>query len=257
MDRNSIKHTGILEQYLLGELSKDQQLEIEKILIEDNELREYYNDIERNFEKIAFENAITPPDTVKTRLLNKIDRTDKQVIPIQKSNTSSVLLAVAASISIFFMISSGWLYTQWQDSKNSMTIIEKETQNLNERIVTLEKNLNETNKWYNAINNPNTVKLILKGNQISPSSRAITYVNHEEKTVILNPKSLTKIDDDQTYQMWADVDGEMINMGIISSDNKMIAMKYIDNATSINITIEPKGGSDHPTVEKLIANVLL
>jgi hypothetical protein len=59
------------------------------------------------------------------------------------------------------------------------------------------------------------------------------------------------------YQMWADVDGVMINMGLLPADADLIPVKYIDRAESFNITIEPAGGNDHPTVENLISNVLL
>ena len=57
--------------------------------------------------------------------------------------------------------------------------------------------------------------------------------------------------------MWADVDGEMINMGIINTSKALLAMQYIPEAESFNITIEPKGGSPHPTVSELIANTYL
>ncbi len=57
--------------------------------------------------------------------------------------------------------------------------------------------------------------------------------------------------------MWADVDGEMISMGLLPTDKELIALTYIDKAASLNITIEPKGGNDHPTVERLISNVYL
>lgn len=257
MDRNTIKDTGILEQYLLGELSENQQAEVENILKEDQELREYFNTIEEDFERIALENAVVPPHTIKTELFHKIDKDNTKIIPLENKNKFPLSLAIAASMTLFFMISSGWLYNQWKTSENNLTTVENETRNLNERILVLEKNLQETDTWYNAINNPNTIKLILEGNQISPSSKAITYVNHTAQTVILNPAYLTSLPDNQTYQMWADVDGEMIDMGVIPSKKEMVAMKYINNAASINITIEPQGGSEHPTVERLIANVLL
>tara|TARA_R110000868_G_scaffold379114_6_gene644835 strand:- start:10 stop:186 length:177 start_codon:yes stop_codon:yes gene_type:complete len=57
--------------------------------------------------------------------------------------------------------------------------------------------------------------------------------------------------------MWADVEGEMINMGVIGKQNQLLAMDYIDNAESLNVTIEPAGGNDHPTVSNLITNVYL
>ncbi len=260
MDRNSIKDTGILEQYLLGELSDSQRIEVENILKEDLELRNYFNKIEDDFEKLAMENAITPPSGIKDSLLNSIENSitkEEKVIPISKKSNRQFYLAIASGFALLFMLTSGWLFNQWQNSKNTVEIVQNEATDLRNQIQTLENSFNETNSWYQAINNPNTVQLVLRGNQISPNSNAITYVNHTEKTVILNPKGLTKLDDDKTYQMWADVDGEMIDMGIIPSNKEMIAMKYIDNAESINITIEPAGGNDHPTVEQLISNVLL
>ncbi len=258
MDRNSIKDTGILEQYLLGELSEDQQIEVENILREDAELRAYFNKIENDFESMAFENAITPPSHIKNNIFDTIqNQSVTQPDSIQVKNQRSTYLAIAASLAVLFMIGSGWLYTQWQQSKNDMQLVQNETNDLKERIIVLEQNLNKTNGWYQAINNPNTLKLVLNGNQVSPASSAITYVNHKEKTILLNPQGLATLDSEHTYQMWADVEGEMIDMGVISAGQEMIAMKYIDHAESINITIEPAGGNDHPTVERLIANVLL
>jgi len=47
----------------------------------------------------------------------------------------------------------------------------------------------------------------------------------------------------------------MIDMGVIPKNSDMVAMTYIADAESLNITIEPAGGSDHPTVSKLISFV--
>ncbi len=82
-------------------------------------------------------------------------------------------------------------------------------------------------------------------------------MNHNDKSVFINTKQLPEIDKDHDYQMWADVDGEMIDMGVINKGQSLMAMNYIENAESLNITIEPAGGNDHPTVERLISNVYL
>jgi hypothetical protein len=46
-------------------------------------------------------------------------------------------------------------------------------------------------------------------------------------------------------------------MGLLPTDRELVTLTYIDRAESLNITIEPKGGNDHPTVERLISNVYL
>ncbi len=57
--------------------------------------------------------------------------------------------------------------------------------------------------------------------------------------------------------MWAEVNGEMLNLGIIeqTTDNEnLMALPYAKNAVGY-ITIEPKGGNENPTVENIVANI--
>ena len=136
-------------------------------------------------------------------------------------------------------------------------IIELSRDNIKSELQQLEADLASTTNWYQLINNPEVQKLILKGNALSPNSIAVVYLNDDSKSVVLNTEGLVALDEAHTYQMWADVEGEMINMGIIPKDSNMVTMSYIDNAESLNITIEPKGGNDHPTVEQLITNIIL
>jgi anti-sigma-K factor RskA len=97
----------------------------------------------------------------------------------------------------------------------------------------------------------------MKGNELMPEASVISYVNHKNRTVIVNASGLPELPSDKDYQLWADVEGVMIDMGVIPKKSEMIAMTYIEDAESLNITIEPAGGNDHPTVSQLITNVYL
>ncbi|MEL6917551.1 MAG: anti-sigma factor [Bacteroidota bacterium] len=261
MDRNSIKEDGILEQYLLGELNREQRAEVHSILQEDPELKKHFSTMEADFERLAMENAIAPHPRVKESLEKALAKAetpptqDSKVVPL-KNNKRSYFYA-AASLAAIFLLSSFWLYNQWQSSEENLQVLQNKTSDLQERLVTLEKNYEETNGRYQTINNPNVIPLLLTGNQVLPGSRAVAYVNHRTKQVVLNPQGLPALESDKTYQMWADVDGVMINMGVVPIDEELISLKYIDKAESLNITIEPAGGNDHPTVENLISNVYL
>ena len=261
MDKNTIKEDGTLEQYLLGELSEAQSHEVEQWLKEDSELRAHYKELEDNFEQMALENAIMPHNRVKEKLMQDIisAETSDQKAPLtiasKKQYSSSFL--VAASIAALLFLSSFWLYTQWQNELKNTSVVESETSILRDKLEALEQRLDNTEKWYSAINTPEVRQLVLKGNAIAPQAKAVAYVNHEEKRVILNAQGLPQLDTDHDYQLWADVEGVMINMGVIPKNETMVTMEYIDHAESLNITIEPAGGNDHPTVEQLISNVAL
>ena len=50
----------------------------------------------------------------------------------------------------------------------------------------------------------------------------------------------------------------MINAGVLSKDRSDLQIiEFIEDAESLNITLENAGGSDHPNVEMLQANGLI
>ena len=149
------------------------------------------------------------------------------------------------------------MYSQLNDVKQQLQTVELNNTELNSTIEVLNVKLKENNASYNAIVNPDTEQYILKGNASLPEAKVVSYVNHQSKSVVINTERLPELDADHDYQMWADVEGEMINMGVISKDKTVMTMAYIDDAESLNITIEPAGGNDHPTVSRLVTNVYL
>lgn len=263
MDKKKIIEDGLLELYLLGELSHKEQLAVEDALQKDNSLKEIYDGMEEDFQKMAFENAVEPPPSVKASLKQTLESSAEEPVVRNLKNTNSESqrsyfpIAAAASLAVLFALSSFWLYNRWQTSENSFLDLQEQTSDLQDRLNDLEKNYQDTDKKYRQINDPNVIPLLLVGNQVSPNSQAVAYVNHKTKEVVVNPQGLQNLEADKTYQMWADVEGEMIDMGIVSNEQDFITLKYIDKAESFNITIEPAGGNDHATVENLVANVFL
>lgn len=258
MDKTYILDQGILELYVLGELNDREQQQVEDALRQYPELKTELEQIEVKFETMAFEHAIEAPESVKKDLITNVSNNKSKTIPLQqtKKNNNSYL-AIAASLSGLLLVGSIYLYSEWNSTKNQLKLVEDQNEELHTKIDHLATDLDETNSLLASINNPNTKKYILKGNDLMPEAKLISYVNDTEKSVVINTEYLPELDEEHDYQMWADVNGEMIDMGVIDTDQVMLAMRYIENSESLNITIEPAGGNDHPTVSKLITNVYL
>ncbi|MEX0291449.1 MAG: anti-sigma factor [Flavobacteriaceae bacterium] len=263
MDSEKIISEGLLEQYLLGELEEQQISLVEAALKKDAGLRATYAEMEADFERIAFENAIEPPDAVKKSLkfyLEEIDsRKDKAVKDLKSRDRGfqNGRLLVAASLAAIFALSSFWIYNRWQNAEQLLQLQEEQITDLQDRLVKIEERIEVSDERYRKINNLNVTPLVLVGNAISPESKAVAYINHRTKEVVVNGQGLSPLSSGEAYQMWADVEGEMINMGLVSVNEEFIDMSYIEGAESLNITIEPSGGSEHPTVERLISSVSL
>jgi anti-sigma-K factor RskA len=260
MDKKSLLEHGLLEQYLLGELNATQCEQIEDLLAYDAELKAHFVEIEQGFETIGLDNAITPPSVLKSQLLAQIKTTATEapkVLEFNQTSNAKFYLGIAASFAGLLMVSSFWMYSQLNDVKQQLQTVETDNSELNTTIEALNTKIEENNTLYAAIVNPDTERYILKGNVSLPEAKIVSYVNHKTKFVVINTEMLPDLDAEHDYQMWADVEGEMIDMGVISKSKTLMAMAYIDHAESLNITIEPAGGNDHPTVARLVTNVHL
>jgi len=265
-DRKTIIESGMLEMYLLGLLPDEQVAMLEIMLAEDAVLAKKYAEIEQDFENVSLENAIQPPDFIKKDLLegikedNSIVKTlpkEKEVSTQETIKKSPTFMWIAASLAAIFMVTSIWMFTQWNTAQEDLQVTQQELNTIKSQISNLEGNLKDSQLLAAVVKDPNTLQYTLKGNDKMPDAFATAYINHENKSAIVNAQKLPALPADKTYQMWGDVDGEMINMGIIDKNKDVLVLEYIDKATSLNITIEPAGGSDHATVEELVTNVYL
>lgn len=262
MDRKTIIEKGLLLDYLLGELNAKDILLVEKALRDDEILREQYKNLEADFERMAMDNAIEPPASVKQSLEKELDKAEEIAdTPVKTLNAGSAFnparLLVAASLAALFALTSFWFYNQWQTAEENVRLAREEQEQMQESLQNLSSEMQEVKEMYALLNDKDAIPLLLKGNSLAPEARAVAYLNHNKRSVVVNPKALPELSDEETYQMWADVDGEMISMGLLPTDEDLVTLTYIDRAESLNITIEPKGGNDHPTVERLISNVYL
>ncbi len=263
MDKKNILKNGLLELFLLGELSPEQERTVHEALKKDSDLMVQFRSMEADFERMAFENALKPPATVRNSLEAALTSKEIQT-PVRTLNISNAegsrqkgRFMLAASLAALSALSTVLMYTQWQRAKENLQVLQQQTSGLEQRLTDVEKKYEDTTNKYQKINDPNVTPLLLVGNEKLPQGRATAYVNHTTKEVVVNPQGLPALDKDHTYQMWADVEGKMIDMGLVPTDRDLVALTYIDKAESLNITIEPAGGNDHPTVENLVSNIIL
>ena len=250
MDTKELLTSGIIERYFLGELSKEEESMVLQKKAADPEIKSYFEKTESKFIQLGLENGIQPSLQVTDQILQSIhtkNGTDSSSYPFK------TWFGIAAAIALLFGLFSLWNFNKIENLENEIVRLNQEREYLNNEIEDYSKSLSNTEDWLAYIENPAVSKLVLTGNEKLPEATAITYVNHEEKKVIADIKGMPELDADKDFQLWADVDGEMIDMGVLPEKETVVTMKYIENASSYNITIEPAGGSDHPTVSQLIS----
>ena len=256
MDRKKLEKEGILTQYILGELDMETTREVENLLRTDKEVRALLEELEEQFEKMGQENAIAPPPHIKSKLKETLEgsvqpRIDTPVVPFWRQGS----WRIAASIALIFGLSTLWFFQQWQSTRDDLEGLRTDAQQLTNRLDVLEQEMSTVNAKYGQVNHPDVIPFVLVGNNQLPEAKVVAYMNHKSRSVVVNTVALPDLKNTQSYQLWADVDGEMIDMGVINTGEELIPVRYIDRAESLNITIEPYGGSEHPTVSNLISYV--
>lgn len=240
--------SDILERYLLGDTTEMETLQAERYITMYPEVRKVYNELQENLETYAKLHAVQTPDGLKEKILSRI-RSEKV------GRKKFFRYAMAASfIAAMFAIASFFFWDQNQSLQEENTMVSNKIKLLEEN---MKQQLEEVRNQFIVLNNPQTKKYNVSGNTKAKELKAVAYINPVKKLSYINVKKLPHLPEDQCFQMWAEVNGEMLNLGILEqatgSDNLM-ALPYAKNAVGY-ITIEPKGGNENPTVENIVANI--
>ncbi|MFD2585400.1 anti-sigma factor domain-containing protein [Croceitalea marina] len=240
--------TDLLEKYLLGSTTTEESLRVERYIAMYPEVREAYNELQENLEIFAKMHALKTPQGLKEQILFRI-RQEK------RSRSKFYRFAVAASIAaLIFAGATYFFYNQNKSLQEENLIVNSKIQDLeNDMKIQLEDIRNQ----YIVLNNPNTRRFTVNGNKKAQELKAVAYVNPVKKLSYINVSNLPQLPEDKCFQMWAEVNGEMVNLGIIKQfddKEKLLALPYADNAVSY-ITIEPQGGNETPTVQNIVANI--
>lgn len=104
------------------------------------------------------------------------------------------------------------------------------------------------------IGDTSTVVVNLAGTKTAPRSSASVYWDSTLAAVYLVVKNMPELPSDAQYQLWAIVNGKTpADLGVFDSpkDKVLLKMKNTEKADAFAITIEKKGGSVSPTLEKM------
>jgi hypothetical protein len=101
--------------------------------------------------------------------------------------------------------------------------------------------------------NPAVKMASMKGMEISPASYATVYWDTTSHDVYLLANNLPDPANDKQYQLWAIFNGKPVDLGVfdIKKEKLLIQAKNAQGAEAFAITLENKGGSPTPTMEKL------
>ncbi|WP_341214441.1 anti-sigma factor [uncultured Wocania sp.] len=256
---NTFLSSGLLEKYLLGETTSAEAEMVETYILKYPEVQNTYNTLQYNLEVVAKSNAVEAPKGILNNILEALD--EKPVVKLNTSYKSKkwYKFSVAASIAALIFAGTSYLfYSQNQKLSEENQVVVDEIFDLRSDIAQNNKMLDNVMRQLLKLNNPETEKYIIKGNERAKDLKTVAYINPKEKTSMIDVVSLPQLPEEQCYQIWAELQGKMVSLGILSeSDRQLKSLPYTEDALALKITIEPKGGNSIASVENSVAQISL
>ncbi|WP_276502999.1 anti-sigma factor [Terrimonas pollutisoli] len=242
--------SGIVESFVLGLASAEEQAEFESMCRQYPEVLRARNEFELVLEQQAMQNAVTPPAGMKQRVMDAaLYRDEAKVIAMPSATKTNWLKYAAAACAILLAGSLFWNISQYNRNKKLQASYDEVVKDYDSTAI----RLGELEDEIAMISlNPNVKMAAMKGMEASPASFATVYWDTTSKDVYLVVNNLPKPASDKQYQLWALLDGKPIDVGMIDNDSfigerkLLLRMKNVAGAQAFAITLEKKGGNPTP-----------
>ena len=254
-------NSDLLEKYLIGETTSKENELIENYISKFPEVENAYNTMQHHLEITSKFHAVEAPSSVLVNILQTLDDENPviKLDPKPKTQKSWYGYAIAASfVAVLFACASAFIFSKNLDLKKENQTVVDEIFDLRSDIELNNQKLDDVMAQFKQLNNPETQKYIIKGNNRAKNLKTVAYINPVERTSMLDVVSLPELPQEHCYQIWAELNGKMISLGILDeTDRQLKSIPYTENALGLNITIEPKGGNTNASLENSVAEIEL
>jgi len=269
MDIKQFLNSGIIEKYVLGLADREDMNRVEKMAAEYPEVNQHICKMQNCMEEYAEMHAIKPPKHLKNKILSKIkDKAGAESIErnlvVERPTTKFQIPsswkfgAGLAAMMILTLGAVSWmLYSSQKEAEDEIAILSTQIKHLQSDQKSLQASNDKIIQKYAVLKDVTTRQVHLKGSHHAPQALAVVYWNPDHSKGYLNVVDLPKCPNGHAYQMWADVNGKHIDMGMVKLDSIgaiLNKIPYIEDSRGFVITLEKEGGSPHPTVEKMFVH---
>lgn len=264
--------TGILELYVLGQLTVIEQQEVEEMAAEYPIIREEITAIEIAMEKYAVFHAITPTSGLEKKIFEKIipsninhsTENSPKIVPLHSDHSASTIrtlrfaLVACAGLLILSFVALYAMNDKLGLANEQIVSLTNDKEKFASN-ATYMKDANKDLQEIAAITDDPTWTVVkLGGTTIAPKAKLRVFWHKSGQHVMVDNTrmSLPENDSKHQYQLWAIVKGKPVDLGVFDADTQpaklLLAMKEVGNAQAFAVTLEKRGGSATPTMEKMI-----
>lgn len=273
--------SGILELYVLGELSEQEQQEVEEMAANDPEVKQEITAIELAMEKYALLQAIAPSRNLEDEILRQINGTANvsspvaqapipaevltaPVVPLYPQGYESKIKTLRIALiacAILLIVSGIALYATRAElgtAKQQIIALNLDKEKFSSTVSYMKENNQDLQTIADMSNDPDWKTVKLAGTKMDPQAKMTVYWHTSGRHVMVDNSKmeLPANDKNHQYQLWALVNGKPVDLGVfdVKSDTThiLLKMKEIGAAQAFAVTLEKRGGVENPTMDQMI-----
>lgn len=243
-----LRASGLLELYVIGELSPREHAQVEEAIQSYPELKQELQDIEQTLQQLAFAKTIPPNSRVLTHTLAAIPgvKINPIALPAAPRNWAALGLLLLS----FALLSSAVYF--WNLNKQTSAQLASVQAERNDCLAQQEATKAPIAMLEDLQRSDNQIVKIGASDKY-PSANVYLYLNNNTKRNYLTLSEMPALAADQSYQLWslkANVDP--IPLNVFDDAETIIPVAFEEGSANYAITIEQKGGATAPNLEELI-----
>ena len=249
------KKSGQLEFYVAGILPENEMIEVTQDINLHQELKDEVILIEKAFLEYS---ALFAPKISALLKSNILGSKQQGILPNWFSDSTNIICSLGWLLFVASLFFGSYQYLQATNSEAELEDLKQKQQIFVQDYDILQNQYDLTQIQFAEIRNPNTQTIVLASTGKVADAEATVFWNDDNKKVFVDATALPQPPDGKVYQLWALSSLDPLTPhdagtldGFKNNEQKLFTLKLTNEAVAFAITLEPKGGSESPTLEEL------
>ncbi|SHI55488.1 Anti-sigma-K factor rskA [Mesonia phycicola] len=259
MDLEQYISSGVLELYVYGALTEEESIKVSTELKKHPEILKEVEEIENALTQLSIAAAPYNPETLLLNIQQRItnSNTSKVIEHPAKSKKSNLVLYISWAASIALLIGLISVINQRNELRENINTISATNIELEEQINIAKNDAEKTKQLLEVFRDKDIITVPLDGQQVAPEAYAAIHWDSKTNQVYVDAKELPTPPEGKEYQVWSLTLEPLTptSIGLLSNfsedENKIFILENPNSSQAFGITLEPKGGSESPTMEQL------
>ncbi|NQZ45349.1 MAG: anti-sigma factor [Flavobacteriaceae bacterium] len=254
MDVQAYIQSGILELYVSGTLSAQENLEVAQLAKEYPAIQEEIEAIEKAMVALSAAAAPSTSDKGFEQVIDQLERSEstntRKTLPLWRNY-------IGWAAAVIFAVGMAWLYDQNNTLSSELENSGIEMEQLRQELLDAKSQITDTEAFLEKLRDQDVTVIAMGGQTVAPEAYSKVYWNAKSEKLLVDANGLPEPPSGYTYQVWSLTLNPLTptSIGLLadfdSNGERLFELPNPNASEAFGITLEPEGGSAVPTLTQL------